>query len=267
MSLSVSAVQSPSRTHRDENFPVASRLFPARIRRQILDFYHFARTADDLADHPDLTAAERLHRLDQLDDALRHDPPLWHHHASILLQAFRQDAQVNHYANWDDLVAYCRCSAVPVGRFLLDLHNESAKCHAAADCLCIALQIINHIQDCGTDYHRLDRIYLPQKEMKDCGASESMLGEAQITPALRQVLDRMLDRVDALLQEAQPLLPALSSRRLRLEAAVTLTMAERLVKKLRCHDPLASTVRLSKTQMLTTTAAGLIRGLCVKGLP
>ncbi len=261
MPLSVSAVQSPSRTHRDENFPVASRLFPAKIRRQILDFYRFARTADDIADHPDLTAAERLQRLDQLDDALRRDHPLWQHHASTLLQAFRQDAQISHYANWDDLVAYCRYSAVPVGRFLLDLHTESAECHAAADCLCIALQIINHLQDCGTDYRRLDRIYLPQEEMKECGATDSMLRESRATSALRQVLDRMLNHVDALLKEAQPLLPALSSRRLRFEAAVTLTMAERLAKKLRCHDPLATTVHLSKIQVLTATAAGLMRGL------
>lgn len=260
MLSAVSAPLSPSKTHRDENFPVASLLLSAKVRGHILDFYRFARTADDIADTPDLAVDEKLRRLDGMNDDLRRNAPLWMPYAMTLLQAFRQDVCMHRYQSWDDLVAYCRCSAVPVGRLLLDLHDESSASYAAADSLCIALQILNHLQDCGNDYSHLGRIYLPQDDMKQYGVTEAVLAEPHTTPNLRRLLDHLLEQTAPLLAEAQGLLRTLRSRRLRLEAAVTLTMAEKLAQTLRRHDPLAESVRLSTPQIVVTVITGLKRG-------
>src|SRR5258708_4139992 len=150
--------------HRDENFPVASKLIHPRHRGIILAFYEFVRVADDMADHPSLKEREKLDLLDRLDAGLtgQHDeipeavrlrtalagrnlPP---RHAQDLLTAFRMDVTKLRYRDWDDLMNYCSFSAMPVGRFVLDVHGEDRSTWAANDALCAALQIINHLQDC-----------------------------------------------------------------------------------------------------------------------
>ena len=83
-------------------------------------------------------------------------------HALDLLEAFRRDVTKLRYRDWDDLMDYCRYSAMPVGRFVLDVHGESPDTWPANDALCAALQIINHLQDCAKDYRDLDRVYIPQ---------------------------------------------------------------------------------------------------------
>src|SRR5262249_12458964 len=159
--------------HRDENFPVASLLIHPRHRRPILAFYEFVRTADDIADHSALAPHENLaliHPLqatflgksndDPLHLAMRSQPPPDHRssrqlssrHAQDLLAAFRLDVTKLRYRDWDDLIGYCTYSAMPVGRFVLDVHSESRATWPANDALCAALQIINHLQDCGKDY-------------------------------------------------------------------------------------------------------------------
>jgi phytoene/squalene synthetase len=164
-----------SKTAREENFPVVSLLMPARIRAVVMAYYHFARHADDVADSESLSPDAKVAALDALDAvlagaeaqpaqdtaaryraAVNADPRLLAD-ASNLLVAFRRDAVRNHTRDWDDLLEYCRYSAAPVGRFLLDLHGESAETHAASDALCAALQILNHLQDCAQDLRRLDR--------------------------------------------------------------------------------------------------------------
>ena len=92
-------------------------------------------------------------------------------HCHDVLQAFRLDAVKLRYRDWDDLMEYCRYSASPVGRQLLDLHGESRATWRASDALCSALQVLNHLQDCVKDYHALDRVYIPLDALKAAGSS------------------------------------------------------------------------------------------------
>ena len=162
---------------RSENFPVASLFLQPALREPVVRFYRFVRAADDIADAPDLPAAERLRRLDALETALLTADPVepaaqalaWVsrlHGAGLaearhLLAAFRQDVVKRRYADWEELLAYCRRSADPVGRFLLRLHGEGQAARAPSDALCTALQLLNHLQDLLPDWRRLDRVYLP----------------------------------------------------------------------------------------------------------
>ena len=169
--------------HRDENFPVASRLIHPRHRGPILAFYEFVRTADDIADHATLAAAGQAcaarparggtcsagTAMTPVAVALRAQLAARHlspRHAQDLLTAFRMDVTKLRYRDWDDLIGYCTYSAMPVGRFVLDVHGESRATWPANDALCAALQIINHLQDCGKDYRDLDRVYIPLDSLR-----------------------------------------------------------------------------------------------------
>ena len=179
--------------HTDENFPVASRLIQAQHRGPILAFYRFVRAADDIADHPKLAPDEKLAMLDRLDAALTGRGPadpeaeplkaalaergLPPRHALDLLDAFRMDATKLRYADWRELMHYCSLSAMPVGRFVLDVHGESPQTTwPASDAICAALQVINHLQDCANDYRNLDRVYLPLDALSRHGARVEDLG-------------------------------------------------------------------------------------------
>src|SRR3981189_1724916 len=161
--------------HRDENFPVASKLIKAKYRAPILAFYEFVRTADDIADHPALKPGEKLAHLDALEAGLLghiegeavaqrlraslKDRHLSTRHGQDLLTAFRMDVTKLRYRTWDEVIGYCRYSAMPVGRFVLDVHGEPDSIWPANDALCAALQINNHLQDCHADYCNLDRAH------------------------------------------------------------------------------------------------------------
>src|SRR5437762_7725043 len=95
------------------------------------------------------------------------------------------------YRDWDDLMNYCSFSAMPVGRYVLDLHGESRATWPANDALCAALQIINHLQDCGKDFRALDRVYIPQDALAAAGADVAALGEKEATLALRACIGRL----------------------------------------------------------------------------
>src|SRR6202166_2923375 len=190
--------------HRDENFPVASWLIAPRHRGPIMAFYNFVRTADDIADHATLPPAEKLALLDRLDAgltgkddgdavAVRLRAELAAHnlspkHAQDLLAAFKLDVTKLRYRDWDDLIAYCALSAMPVGRFVCDVHGESRSVWPANDALCAALQIINHLQDCKADYLNLNRVYVPLDALAASGAEVEALGEPRASPALLKCL-------------------------------------------------------------------------------
>lgn len=266
------------RTRGDENFPVASLLIAGHLRPAVKAYYAAARAADDIADDPDLPAEEKNRRLDDFEAALTGEGnsndaataiaarralaavevPV--EHATRLLRAFRRDTVHPRCADWDDLMAYCADSANPVGRFLLDLHGESATAYRESDALCTALQVLNHLQDCGDDYRVLGRIYLPGDWLADEGVPERDLGATRTSPGLRRVLDRCLAGVDALLAQARPLPCRISSNRLALEAAVVLALAEALAQALAAGDPLAGRVRISKPAMLAHAALAVLRG-------
>ena len=119
-------------------------------------------------------------------------------HARELLVAFRQDAIKTRYANWDELMEYCRYSAMPVGRHVLDLHGEDRATYAPSDALCASLQVLNHMQDCAKDLAALDRCYLPQDCWRGTAPPSMICAAPAETPGLRRVFDAMLDRTEAL---------------------------------------------------------------------
>jgi squalene synthase HpnC len=250
------AVGPPSRDHDTENFPVASLLLSRAVRPQILAFYRFVRTADDIADSAELTEAEKLRRLDaleaRLDEAGGPLAEVGTGEARAMLSAFRQDATQRRYADWAALEAYCARSAEPVGRLLLRLHGEDAEAHRASDALCTALQILNHLQDLAPDRDALDRIYLPEPWMDMAGGEVAFF--ATENPQRCAVLDAALDRVEATLEAAAPL-PHLLRSRLRLQAAVTLRLAWRLLAKLRAADPILGRVALGKADFAAAFAS------------
>ncbi len=179
--MTVDTKYKSGKSEHDENFPVASRIVASRHRAPILAFYRFARAADDAADHPTLDAQSKLSILSALEETLlgRSDAAadalplrdqlrlrnLSPQHALDLLKAFRQDVTKNRYNNWEELLDYCRYSAMPVGRFVLDVHGEPTTTWAHSDALCTVLQIINHLQDCGKDYRNIDRVYVPLDDL------------------------------------------------------------------------------------------------------
>lgn len=241
----------PSRTAGEENFPVGSLLIAPELRPAVARFYRAARTADDIADDPSLSPTEKLEELDRFEATLSaQSDPVGLRHLRQLLRAFRLDAVQPRCADWDALATYCADSANPVGRFLLDLHGEEPGGYPASDALCTALQVLNHLQDCGDDYRTLDRIYLPAYWLVQEGADERDLAASRSTLGLRRVLDRCLAEVDALLAKATPLPLRLRSTRLALESAAILALAEALSDRLKRQDPLAERVQLSRPAML-----------------
>jgi squalene synthase HpnC len=279
----VAAIELPhvGRTAETENFPVGSRLIAAERRPSILLYYRFARAADDVADHPRLDAAEKLQQLDVLDAILRGEPAdhadpaqdaaaalrrdfadrrLTLEHARHLLQAFRADAQNRPCRSWSDLLAYCRYSAAPVARFVLELHGESAAARPPAEALCAALQILNHLQDCQADWRDLGRLYIPQEWLDAAGVAPAALLASHATPALRRVLDKILDGVDRLHMAAAPLPRLIADRGLRMEATAVLHLSRRLATRLRRRDPLGGRVGISKFDKALALAVGVVFG-------
>ncbi|HXI07735.1 MAG: squalene synthase HpnC [Bradyrhizobium sp.] len=254
------------KTHKDENFPVASWIIHPRHRALILAFYTFVRTADDIADHAKLPADEKLRYLDLLEAELlgkgdtqseavqlrtalaeRGMPP---RHALDLLTAFRMDVTKLRYENWDEVIHYCRYSAMPVGRFVLDVHGESTSIWPASDALCAGLQVNNHLQDCGKDYRQINRVYLPRDALAATGASVEELGAAKSSPQLLQCLHALAAKTEALLAEGRVLAPQVKDFRLGLEVSLIQAFADRIVAMLRVRDPLSERVHLKPLELM-----------------
>jgi hydroxysqualene synthase len=263
--------------HRDENFPVASILIHPRHREVILAFYNFVRTADDIADHATLAPQEKLGLLDRLEagllgagnddtvavrlrDALA-ARTLSPRHAQDLLAAFRLDVTKLRYRDWDDLIGYCSLSAMPVGRFVLDVHGESRSTWPANDALCAALQIINHLQDCKDDYRNLDRVYVPLETLAACGVGVEALGDPRASPALLRGLHGLAERTERLLSESDIFPVLINDWRLSLEVSVINKLAHRLTGILMARDPLSDGVHLPKFAVASLTMLGILGGV------
>ena len=261
------------KTDRDENFPVASWIIHPRHRALILAFYNFVRTADDVADHATLAPDQKLAYLDLLEAellgrgetqkealALRHalaDRGMPPRHALDLLTAFRMDVTKLRYQDWDDLIHYCRYSAMPVGRFVLDVHGESTATWAANDALCAALQINNHLQDCGKDFRQLNRVYLPRDALEAVGATVEMLGAGKSSPELLQCLHGLAARNQRLLEESRCFSAEVKDFRLGLEISVIHAFADKIVRLLQARDPLCERVHLSPVELLARSLGGM----------
>jgi hydroxysqualene synthase len=262
--------------HRDENFPVASWLIAPRHRGPILAFYNFVRTADDIADHATLPAAEKLALLDRLDAGLlgKDDSDavavklrgeltarnLSGKHAQDLLAAFKLDVTKLRYRDWDDLIGYCSLSAMPVGRFVCDVHGESRDCWPANDALCAALQIINHLQDCKEDYRNLDRVYIPQDALAANGVTVEALDAPRASPELLNCLHALAERTERLLSDSDDFPLLIDDWRLGLEVSVINTLAHRLTHILMRRDPLSERVHLPAPAVAGFTIAGIVGG-------
>ena len=217
-----------------ENFPVASRLLPARMRDPVAAIYAFARRADDLADEGDGPPEERLAALDTMARSLeatsRGTPPaddpvfvaladtmaahalpaaLFHD----LLDAFRQDVTKKCYADFTELLDYCRRSANPVGRLMLHLAGEvRAENLTQSDAVCTALQLINLWQDIAQDYEEMGRVYLPADEMAAAGVSERHIAERINDESFRRLMRTQYARAAGLLAQGRTLGAGLSGR-------------------------------------------------------
>jgi farnesyl-diphosphate farnesyltransferase len=252
------------KTRADENFPVGSHLLSRRVRTHMHAYYAFARNADDIADSPALSPEEKIVRLDIMEEVLLgkrlagspsaeklrwslNETGVTPVHATDLLIAFRQDATTRRYETFDELYNYCRYSAVPVGRYVIDLHGENHRCYRASDALCISLQLLNHLQDCAADMRTLDRCYIPQILMRHFRINTRDLLGPEETPLLRRAFITVLDRVDRLNLVAEELPYLVRSRRLRAETMLICRLSMRLAKRLARTDPLAHRVKLTKT--------------------
>jgi phytoene/squalene synthetase len=153
------------------------------------------------------------------------------------------------YANWDELMHYCRYSAMPVGRFVLDVHGEDRATWSYSDPLCSALQVINHLQDCAMDYRELDRVYLPLDILSEHKTDVAALSDPRASPALLASLRAIAEKTAALMPEASKLPLAVRDARLSLETGAIVQLAHKLIAILMVRDPLSERVHLSKLGM------------------
>ncbi len=235
-----------------ENFPVASVLLPRAVRAPVAVIYAFARTADDFADEGDLPAPVRLSRLlafgKDLDAALaggsvpdpvltatadiirQHGLPAGLFHD--LLTAFRMDVTKRRYADFAEVMGYCRCSANPVGRLILHLTGEDSPGNLVeSDAVCSALQLINFLQDMTQDYHENGRIYLPENEMRRFGVVEAHIRDGRTDDAMRGLFRHQIGRARHLMLTGAPLGSRLGGRlglEIRTIIAGGLQIADRL---------------------------------------
>ncbi len=234
-----------------ENFPVASVLLPARLRPAVAAIYWFARTADDFADEGDDPPEARLARLDayraelaRIGDGGTPRSPRFVELAAVvrrhtlplapfrdLLDAFSQDVRKGRYATFAEVLDYCRRSANPVGRLMLQLCGATGGSDLArSDAICTALQLANFWQDVALDW-RKGRIYLPQDDMARFGVSERHLAEARADAAWQRLMSFQTARARALLESGAPLARALPGRigwELRLVVQGGLRVLERI---------------------------------------
>ena len=269
-----------TKTKNDENFPVTTVFIPFRLRKHVHLFYNCARTADDIADSTKLTTEQKTFLLKHIDSVLKgtensdrnskfallhrrsaEETGVTVEHARHLLQAFMMDVSKSRYRNWSELINYCQYSAAPVGRYLLDLHGCKKQSQKGTDSLCIALQILNHLQDCKIDYVSLNRVYIPEEFFKIYETDVTVLGAQNTDVNFRCVLNKILTRTDELILAAKKEAWKISHRGLRFQTGIIIAIAENLSKELRKRDPISERVELTETQYLFCFLKGFWRML------
>lgn len=263
-----------------ENFPVASRLLPKRLRRPISVIYTFARTADDFADEGNLSKPQRHQKLDDysnkltaiaqgeaIDDPVfialadviqRHALPLSLFHD--LLTAFKMDVDKTRFADFAEVLNYCRYSANPVGHLLLYLHGVATpKNLSQSDAICSALQLINFYQDLTQDYHEHGRIYLPQDEMRQFGVTEDHIEQARSDGAMQELMNFQFQHAATLLHRGSPLGNTLKGR-FGFELRMIIQGGNCILNKLKEHDGnVFCRPRLNKQDALRIAIRALFR--------
>jgi len=238
-----------------ENFPVASRLVPGRLRPAVVAIYRFARAADDIADEGPLSPAQRLAALDDFARALDRieagdepsAPPFAALAAAVrthdlpigplrdLLDAFRQDVTTSRYARFDDVLDYCRRSANPVGRLLLALYRVgSPQGLAASDDVCTGLQLANFWQDVAQDWRR-GRVYVPREDLARFGVDEAQIRDGRCDARWRALMLFETARARERLLRGRSLVAVLPLR-LSLELAAVIAGGLRILERIDAVD-------------------------------
>lgn len=242
---------------------VPAALMPKHLRPHLVLFYRFVQVGHRIADDPELEPELKLAFLDALDRALvtgeEHSAPVkpalelraslietgvTDRHARQILRALQRDAGGAPCRTWDELMLHCRQAAVPIGRYLLDLHGEGTEAGAAIDPLCTAMRVLGLVQAARSDWVTLGRCHLPLAWFDEAGVSVERLVETRTDSELRGIFNRALDQVDALLAEAEALPDRIRHDTLRLETAVMLEQSKALARRLRTRDPLRGRVVL-----------------------
>jgi squalene synthase HpnC len=238
-----------------ENFPVASLLLPRALRGPIEAIYHFARAADDMADEGDAPPEARLAGLNAfhaaLDQLEANSPPadaLFQRLAPViaryrlplqlfrdLLEAFAQDVTQTRYADYPELLDYCRRSANPVGRLVLCLQGTpTPEQFGQSDAICSALQLINFWQDVAIDW-RKGRIYLPREDLRRFGVTEEDIAASRLSPQWKALMAFQVERSRILMRQGAPLVHALHGR-LGWEIRLTIQGGLRILEKIDAAD-------------------------------
>ncbi len=237
-----------------ENFPVISLFVKKELRKHVAIFYQFARQADDIVDEGSANAATRLKELDayenKLSESLKNNfkDDFWaglkntidlfqlsHENFFNLLKAFRQDVLKSRYKDFDELLGYCKNSANPVGRVILELNQiKDDEANKFSDEICTALQLTNFWQDVGVDLKK-DRIYLPLDEMQNFGVDEKNLELNANNANIKELLKLQVQRTRKLFCSGRNLIPKLSGR-LKYQIHWTILGGEKILDKIEQCD-------------------------------
>ena len=271
------------KSFKDENFPVSSIILEKRICQHIRRFYFFARTADDIADNQLETSLNKKRILEYFSKILsgggksnvvvlneiikiQKEFGVGIYHAKNLLKAFTMDTNKKRYSDWNDLMNYCKYSANPVGRFVIDLSYKIEKkkpknlklIYKGSDGLCSALQILNHMQDCKKDYLEMNRVYIPNEYFKKYKSSVSDLNLNRSTDNFNNLKIELLKKVERILRNSKEGLNSIDIFRLRKETLVIFYIALKLCKLLKNNDPIEKKVKLSRIDLIFCFLKGII---------
>lgn len=233
-----------------ENFPVASFLVPRELRRHVAVIYKYARMADDLADEGDMMPEARISALNEMETSLSealkgnykngfyealsitiNERKLTHAYFFDLLKAFRQDVVKKRYASFEELLDYCRYSANPVGRIILELYKiRDEELNLMSDKICSGLQLANFYQDVSIDYKK-GRIYIPLEEMERFRVTENDFELKKINTNFKELIKYQVDRNKKIFYEGRPLVKHLP-RPLNFEIKWTVLGGERILSKI-----------------------------------
>lgn len=268
----------------DPDFSLMPNLFPARLRPHVRAFGRFVRLADAITDDTFLTTTEKVARLTALELALKGQmSPQWSvearaiaeelrqslQHTGVpielvrhILRAFREDATGQVSDTWAELMHYCRRAAAPIGRYMLLLAGEDLqRCGAASDALCAALRILKQLRDCKDPAVQYNRLGIPRSFLDDAMITAAHLRAPTAKGQTRAVIDRVLDGVERLLDEAKPLPALIRDDGLATHATIVLCRARKLVRQFRKRDPLRERVSLTAWQRRLCRLVAAIRVL------
>jgi len=267
----------------DADFSLMSGMFPARLRPAVRAFGHLVRVADEITDSPLLSRDEKASQLEAMEAVLDggnggelpeearnasvavrerlRETVVSPTHAHHILQAFRRDITGGRIQTWNDLLVYCQFAAAPIGRYLLELSGEDVSvCGPSADALCSALRILKRLRDCKHPSSIYSRLCIPEQFMRDAFITTFHLEAPSAKGQTRAVIDRVLDGVDRLLREAEPLPRLIRSKALGTHTAIVLCRARKLATRFREQDPFNERVGLSHGERLSCKWFSILKG-------